>query len=294
MDLSKSILQRIDKINGIDLYLKRDDRIHKDVSGNKWRKLKEHIRLALEKNINTIETFGGAYANLLPSVAATGKIYGVKTIATVRGEEIANPTIDYCRKLGMELRFVSRARYKEIARNLREVVIKGKTLIVPEGGASKYGVIGCEDIVNEIDMDFDIITVDAGTGATAAGMLRALKKHQKLVVIPVLKGEFMKVEIKRLYEDTYGKTCPDNYDVIEDYHFGGFVKWNLDLIEFINLFRNKYGVQLDPIYTGKQLYGVINLMENGYFKGMNNIVSVHTGGLQGISGFEQRFGVKCS
>ncbi len=294
MDLSQSILQKIDRINGVNLYLKRDDLIHKDVSGNKWRKLKEHIKFAVENNIDTIETFGGAYANLLPSVAATGKIFGVKTIATIRGEEVSNPTIDYCRELGMELRFVSRTKFKEIARDLREVVIKGNTLIVPEGGASKYGVLGCEDIVNEIEIDFDVITVDAGTGATAAGMLRALKENQKLVVFPVLKGNFIKAEIKRLYEDIYKETCPGNYQVIEDYHFGGFVKWNMELIEFIRSFRLNYGVQLDPIYTGKQLYGVCDLIEKGYFSAMKNIVSVHTGGLQGIAGFEQRFKVKCS
>lgn len=294
MDLSKSILQKIDNINGVSLYLKRDDLIHKDVSGNKWRKLKEHVNFAVENKIDTIETFGGAYANLLPSVAATGKIFGVKTIATVRGEEVSNPTIDYCRELGMEMRFVSRTKFKEIARDLREVVVKGNTLIVPEGGASKYGVFGCEDIVNEIEIDFDVITVDAGTGATAAGMLRALKENQTLVVFPVLKGQFMKAEIKRLYEDAYGETCPDNYEVIEDYHFGGFVKWNMELIEFIRSFKLKYGVQLDPIYTGKQLFGVVDLMAKGYFSGKKNVVSVHTGGLQGIAGFEQRFGVKCS
>lgn len=294
MDLSKSILQKIDDINGVSLYLKRDDLIHEDVSGNKWRKLKEHVNFAVKNNIDTIETFGGAYANLLPSVAATGKIYGVKTIGTVRGEEVSNPTLDHCRELGMELRFVGRTEFKELARDQREVIVKGKTLIVPEGGASKYGVFGCEDIVNEIAKDFDVITVDAGTGATAAGMIRALKPHQKLVVIPVLKGGWMKAEIQRLYEDAYGETCPDNYEVIEDYHFGGFVKWNMELIEFIKQFKSKYGVQLDPIYTGKQLYGVLDLIEKGYFSGMKNVVSVHTGGLQGIAGFEERFGVKCS
>lgn len=294
MDLTLSILQKIDNIKGINLFLKRDDLIHEDVSGNKWRKLKEHVNFAVENNIDTIETFGGAYANLLPSVAAVGKIFGVKTIATVRGEEVSNPTMDYCRELGMELRFVSRTKFKELARDLREVVIKDKTLIVPEGGASKYGVLGCEDIVNEIEIDFDVITVDAGTGATAAGMLRALKGSQKLIVFPVLKGEFIKAEIKRLYEDAYGETCPDNYEVIEDYHFGGFVKWNMDLIEFIRSFRLKYGVQLDPIYTGKQLFGVIDLIEKGYFSGIKNVVSVHTGGIQGIAGFEQRFGVNCT
>ena len=294
MDLSQSILHKIDNINGINLYLKRDDLIHKDVSGNKWRKLKEHVKFAVENNIDTIETFGGAYANLLPSVAATGKIFGLNAIATVRGEEVSNPTIDYCRELGMELRFVSRTKFKELARDLREVVIKGNTLVVPEGGASKYGVLGCEDIVNEIDIDFDVITVDAGTGATATGMLRALKESQKLLVFPVLKGEFIKNEIKRLYEDTYGETCPNNYEVIEDYHFGGFVKWNMQLIEFIRSFNLKYGVQLDPIYTGKQLFGVVDLIEKGYFSKNINVVSVHTGGLQGIAGFEQRFGIKCS
>jgi len=294
VDLSQSILQKIDVIKGVTLYLKRDDLIHKDVSGNKWRKLKEHVNFAIENNIDTIETFGGAYANLLPSVAATGKIYGVKTIATVRGEEVSNPTIDYCRELGMELRFVSRTEFKALARDLREVVIKGNTLIVPEGGASKYGVLGCEDIVNEIEIDFDVITVDAGTGATAAGMLRALNKNQKLIVFPVLKGDFMEAEIRRLYEDTYGETCPNNFEVISDYHFGGFVKWKMELIEFIRSFKLKYGVQLDPIYTGKQLFGVVDLIEKGYFSGKKKVVSVHTGGLQGIAGFEQRFGVKCS
>jgi 1-aminocyclopropane-1-carboxylate deaminase len=294
VDTSKSILQKIDDLNGVNLYLKRDDLIDKDISGNKWRKLKEHITLALVKNVDTIETFGGAFANFLPAVAAAGKNKGLKTVGTVRGEEVSNPTLDYCRKLGMELRFASRSEFKELARELREVIVKGKTLVVPEGGASKYGVYGCEDIVNEIIIDFDVITVDAGTGATAAGMLKALKTHQTLVVFPVLKGGWMKGEIVKLYEEAYQETCPGNFEVIEDYHFGGFVKWNTELIQFIRFFKTKYDVQLDPIYTGKQLYGVTDLIGKGYFKDAENIISVHTGGLQGIAGFEKRFGVKCS
>ncbi len=294
MDLSKSILQKLDDINGISLYLKRDDLIHKDVSGNKWRKLKEHVNFATENNIHTIETFGGAYSNLLPAVAAIGNMFSIKTKGYVRGEKVANPTLQFCEAEGMELEFLSRTSFKERARDVREVVVKDNILLVPEGGASKYGVLGCEAIVHEITMDFDIITVDAGTGATAAGMLRALKPHQQLLVFPVLKGGFMETEIKQLYEATYGAPCPTNFKVIEDYHFGGFVKWNDELLYFIREFKEKYAVQLDPIYTGKQLYGVIDLLKKGQLSNAKKVVAVHTGGLQGIVGFEQRFGVKCS
>jgi len=294
MDLSKSVLQKVDDIGGVSLYLKRDDLIHEVVSGNKWRKLKEHVDYAVKNNIDIIETFGGTFSNLLPAVAAAGNMFGMQTVGTVRGEEVSNPTLAYCNEQGMELRFVDRAKFKELARDLRKVVVKRNKLIVPEGGASKYGVYGCEDIVNEIDIDFDVITVDAGTGATAAGMIRALKPHQKLIVFPVLKGGWMKDEIIKLYKDAYGQVCPTNFEVVEDYHFGGFVKWNMELIEFIKSFKSQYGVQLDPIYTGKQLFGVTDLINKGWFSNVKSIVSVHTGGLQGIPGFEQRFGVRCS
>ncbi|WP_414622014.1 1-aminocyclopropane-1-carboxylate deaminase/D-cysteine desulfhydrase [Calothrix sp. CCY 0018] len=282
----------------IRLFVKRDDLIHPQVSGNKWRKLKYNLAAAREQQQKRLLTFGGAYSNHIAATAAAGKMFGFETIGVIRGELVKplNPTLHLAQQQGMKLVFVGRKEYREekaeIAARLQNEL--GKCYVIPEGGSNALAVKGCAEIVAEVreqlDDDLpDYFCVSSGTGGTAAGLVVGLARMSALKVFPALKGDFLKDEINSLIWQSVGKKY-DNWQLVTDYHFGGYTKWNQELIDFINDFYEKFKLQIDPIYTGKLFYGVWNEIEKGNFKDGSTIVVIHTGGLQGIFGFNQRFG----
>ena len=279
----------------INVYVKRDDLIHAEISGNKWRKLKYNLIAAKAQNKNTILTFGGAYSNHISATGATGKKNGFKTIGVIRGEETLplNPTLLQAEKDGMRFLYVSRTDYRK--KNTTEFINKlkeklGDFYIIPEGGGNKLGVKGCNDIVNEIDIDFNYILTDCGTGATLAGICEVLEVNQKAIGIPVLKGgEFINDEVKLWLGDAYTRV-ENQYSLETGYHFGGYAKYKPELIEFMRGFYTQTNIKTDPIYTGKLFYALVDLAKKDYFKRGSTIVVVHTGGLQGIKGFEKRHG----
>lgn len=291
-----SPLQKLDlnlaEEKGIQVYIKRDDLIHPEVSGNKWRKLKYNIEEALNNNCDSLLTFGGAYSNHILAAAVAGNQFGLKTIGIIRGEEHLplNPTLQQAADNGMQLEYIDRTTYRE--KDNSEFLINLQkqyptAFIIPEGGANEYGIRGSEDIISEIkqEIDFDYLTVDCGTGATIAGLINA-SNNEQVIGIPVLKAQ-------DYFEDYIQKHCPNknNYKLYHDYHFGGYAKWKPELLDFMRWFYNETGIKTDPIYTGKQAYALIDLLKKDVFPKGSKVVFLHTGGLQGIEGFEKRFGV---
>lgn len=278
---------------GLQLFLKREDLIHDDISGNKWRKLKYNLLQARQRGQHSLLTFGGAYSNHIAAVAAAGAAFDFKTIGMIRGEAapVLNPTLAKAQQLGMELRFVSRSAYRD-----KEALIKdlpttlAQAYIIPEGGTNSLALKGCAEIVDtpQFDQAIDFWCTACGTGGTAAGMITALEDHQQLIGFSVLKGDFMEQEIQGLLKEVGMQKR--NWSVNQSYHFGGYAKFNQTLIDFINTFKRNYGIQLDPIYTGKLLFGIFDLIKQGYFPAGATIMGVHTGGLQGIDGFNARYG----
>lgn len=275
--------------NGItSLKIKREDSIHPLVSGNKYRKLKYNILEAQELGKSTLLTFGGAYSNHIAAVAAAGEKFGFKTIGVIRGEELStrindNPTLHFAQQNGMQLHFVSREDYRiksdlEFINRLEEQF--GDFYCIPEGGTNSLAVKGCEEIVTETDKAFDYICCPVGTGGTISGIINASSANQKILGFPALKGDFLRKDISKFANKS-------NWDLITDYHFGGYAKINKALISFINDFKAEYNIQLDPIYTGKMLFGIMDLIEKGFFDKGSKILAIHTGGLQGISGMNQ-------
>ena len=283
--------------HGIRLFIKRDDLIHPQVSGNKWRKLKYNLEAAKEQQQKRLLTFGGAYSNHIAATAAAGKMFGFETIGVIRGELIKplNPTLDLAQQQGMKFVFVGRQAYREekpeIAARLQNEL--GKCYVIPEGGSNTLAVKGCAEIVAEVREQLDGVPdyfcVSSGTGGTAAGLVVGLAGICILKVFPALKGDFIKDEINSLIWESVERKY-ENWQLVTDYHFGGYTKWNQELIDFINAFYDKFRLQLDPIYTGKLFFGIWNEIEKGNFKDGSTIVVIHTGGLQGILGFNQRFG----
>ncbi len=272
------------------LFVKRDDLIHPEISGNKWRKLKFNILEAQKQGIETILTYGGAFSNHIVATAAACQLAGMRSIGIIRGEEISqeNPTLSRANSYGMELHFVSRAAYREKESEAfkdRFLGQFGRFLEVPEGGANELGAKGCKEIIKDLPEKFDYIAVAIGTGTTYRGLLEMRTfENFKILGFPVLKG------FEEVADELLNQSGSKGDRWFHDYHFGGYAKWKPELVEFINDFKVQTGIPLDPIYTGKMMFGVFNLLEKGYFKENTKILAIHTGGLQGIEGFNQRFG----
>lgn len=287
----------------IKLYIKREDLLevipgNPHISGNKWRKLKYNIKEAKNKNQDTLLSFGGAFSNHIHALAAAGKAFNFKTIGIIRGEEqkALNHTLHFAQEQGMKLHFVSRSDYREkkqtnFIENLHTQF--GNFYLIPEGGSNQLAVKGCMEIMNEIESNIDFICSPIGTGGTIAGLIANNKKQQKILGFPALKNaNFLKQDISNLLSNQYSDDLP-NFEMIQDYHFGGYAKVNRELLSFIIDFKVKQHIQLEPIYTGKMIYGIFDLIKKGHFPKNSNILAIHTGGLQGLEGFSE-FGFRNS
>jgi len=275
-------------IHNYSLVIKREDKLHPYISGNKYRKLKYNLLEAKALSNNVLLTFGGAFSNHIAAVASAGKDFGFKTIGIIRGEELkekidTNPTLLFAKNCGMQFYFVSREDYrsraeKRFINNLKTLF--GEFYLLPEGGTNSLAVKGCEEILTKNDEEFDFICSAVGTGGTLAGLIKSSNPQQTVLGFSALKGTFQSQEIEKY-------TSKTNYKIIDDYCFGGYAKIDEQLIRFINSFKGKTEILLDPVYTGKMIYGIIDLMRKGKLKQNSRILAIHTGGLQGITGMNQ-------
>jgi len=277
----------------ISLYCKRDDLLHPLISGNKFRKLKYNILEAQQLNKTTLVTFGGAFSNHIVATAAAGKENGFKTIGVIRGNELEyqqlNPTLAHASSLGMQFFYVDRETYrnKENPNFIESLHNRfGDFYLIPEGGTNNLAIKGCEEIVTEEDKnEFDYICSAVGTGGTISGIINSSSNHQKILGFAALKGDFLSNDIRKFVQKT-------NWEIISDYHFGGYGKIKPELVAFLNQFYKQTHIPLDPIYTGKMMFGIFDLIEKKYFKPNAKILAIHTGGLQGIKGVNQILNAK--
>ncbi len=271
--------------NEITLHIKREDLIHPFISGNKFRKLKYNLLKAKEENKTKLLTFGGAFSNHIAAVAYAGKSSNFETIGIIRGDELEskvsdNPTLQFAQDCGMKFQFVSREEYKNKATDLfLEKLQKtyGDFYLIPEGGSNSLAVKGCEEIITNEDSHFSHVCCSIGTGSTISGLINASHLHQKIIGFPSLKGDFLSDDIRKF-------ATKFNWELVSDYNFGGYGKINEELVFFINDFYQKTKIPLDPIYTGKMMFGIIDLIKKEYFPKGAAILAIHTGGLQGING----------
>ncbi|MDD2660308.1 MAG: pyridoxal-phosphate dependent enzyme [Methylococcales bacterium] len=270
----------------IELWMKRDDLLHRVISGNKWRKLKYSLDHALSIGADTIISMGGPYSNHLHALAYAGKSLGLKTIAFIRGEqaETLTPTLSDIQKWGMELRFVSRPDYRLLRqyKGCHDLPgLKPEQYWLPEGGMQPLALTGVAELVNEIDVSYDILCAPCGTGATLAGMINAAPDKVSVMGFATLKNaDFLQSDVESLLP----KACA-NWQINHNYHFGGFAKTNPALMTFIEDFEFKTGIILEPVYTGKMMYALYDLIAKHAFKPGQRIIAVHSGGLQGKRGF---------
>ena len=277
----------------VELFIKREDLIHPFVSGNKFRKLKYNLQEAKKLKKKALFTYGGAFSNHIVATAVAGKIAGFKTFGIIRGDELGkkleetleeNATLREAHNNGMKFQFVSREQYRQKSSFGFVEKMKNKWgdfYVIPEGGTNCLAVDGCEEILNKEDSKFNYICSAVGTGGTISGLINASKKNQKIIGFPALKGNFLSEEIKKYV----GRN--KNWSLQKAYHFGGYAKHDEELITFINNFTAETGVLLDPVYTGKMLFGILDLIKKDEFTEGSKILAIHTGGIQGIAGVNQ-------
>ncbi len=274
----------------IHLWVKRDDLIHKEIMGNKWRKLKYNLEEMRKQRKTAILTMGGAFSNHIAATAAAAKAYGFKSVGIIRGEELnknSNETLQRASANGMEFHFVDRNIFRHWRENPEELKVKyPEHYFLPEGGTNAFAIKGCKEVISEISTDFDMIVTPIGTGGTFSGLLSGVNSSQHVLGISALKGGFIHADIKNLVEKF--KIDRPNYKIVDTYHFGGYGKITKELIDFINWFNVHFKIQLDPIYTGKSFFGVWNMIKTNKFEKNLKIILLHTGGLQGISGFDRK------
>ncbi|MEM9888124.1 MAG: pyridoxal-phosphate dependent enzyme [Bacteroidota bacterium] len=296
----------------LDVFIKRDDQIHPFVSGNKWRKLKYNLQAAQDQQASTLLTLGGAFSNHIAATAVAGSLFDFQTVGIIRGEILLplNPTLQLAVDHGMKLYRVSRKDFRERDRlSLAKELVQEDFYFLPEGGTNELAVKGCAELVAETQQQLagtlpDYFCTCCGTGGTLAGIVQGLGGRSQAIGVAALKGNFLGQEVQRLLHQKANQSNSQkqkspasgdepsykNWQIFNDYHFGGYAKFQPALIRFINQFKSAQQIPLDPIYTGKLFYAIFDLIEQAFFPPKSRILIVHTGGLQGVQGFNQRFG----
>ncbi len=264
------------------LFVKRDDLIHKEFSGNKLRKLKFNIKEYFDNRCDGILTFGGAYSNHLLAAASACQYLNIPCVAIVRGDELnemSNKLLTRCSELGMTLLFYSRAEFSQIKKSSGKRLFQGKEYwAIPEGGANQQGILGCREIVSK--SDFDYVIVAQGTATTSLGILCELTESQKLLVVPVLKGFDSIREMKSLLgNDNQFKDLKEKVIVLDQFHFGGYAKTNTELDLFVEKFIEMNDFSIEPVYTGKVIYALSKWLKSINSDKNKKVLFVHTGGL---------------
>lgn len=288
-DESRSVVQPLNDAlfiqKKVEVAVKRDDLIHPFVSGNKWRKLKYNLAYCFQNRISSILTFGGAHSNHIYATAAAGKMFGIKTIGIIRGDELAdlnNTTLDFARYCGMNLIFVTRDEYRLRTNNEYLDSLQKEyphTLILPEGGTNEHAIQGCEEIYSNAEKEhYDYFLQMVGTCGTFAGVLKASLPRNVIIGISALKGSFIDDDAKRVLNEN--GIINENYKILNQYHHGGYAKSNQELDDFIMGFTDKHGIPVEHVYTGKLFWALYDMIKNDYFPEKNKIMVLHSGGLR--------------
>ena len=270
--------------SNVKLFIKREDLTHPEISGNKYWKMFYNVKKYLEKEVSErkIITFGGAFSNHIAAAAALGNEFGIETLGIIRGNELEdswqeNPTLFSAHQNGMSFRFVTRETYRYKERLMAELQEEfPESLVVPEGGTNENAVEGIQYMLTDETKDFDYICSAVGTGGTVSGLSKFAQPHQKIIGFKAVKDNSLENRIKNLSKK-------DNFTLV-DASDGGFGKITDENVRFINEFYQYFGIVLEPVYTGKMLRKIFEMIADDYFPANSKILAFHTGGLQGIVG----------
>ncbi|MBR7801787.1 1-aminocyclopropane-1-carboxylate deaminase/D-cysteine desulfhydrase [Undibacterium fentianense] len=275
----------------VQLWIKRDDLLHPNVSGNKFRKLKYILRDAIATQA-TLVSMGGAWSNHLHALAHAAKMSGLNSVGLIRGlyseSEPRNPTLADCAQLGMELRFVSREDYRQLRvdNNYWQNFVENdqNMLWIPEGGRCVEGIQGMAELIEELPFHPDLILTACGSGTSMTGLIAGMRGHGVIIgICAVQNAQYLEEDVRLLLEQA-GYPAYLNYQILHEFTYGGFGKITEELKTFCREFTQQTGIPTDPMYTGKLFYAVHQLCIKGQLPKGQNIVAVHSGGLQGSRG----------
>lgn len=275
--------------HGVRLWCKRDDLIHPTLSGNKWRKLKYQLQQARAQGKTHMLSFGGAYSNHIHALAAAGQRAGLRTTGIIRGEPeaVSNATLSAAKGWGMDLVFVDRQSYRR--RQDPEWLARFEapdTLIVPEGGSSPLAIPGVAELVAEVPFSPDLWVLPCASGGTLAGLIAGKREREQILAIAVLKGgAFIHDEVCRLHP---AAAATPGWRIALDHHDGGYAKFSREMWQWVQAFGAQTGLPLEPIYSGKALWGLFRELAAGQIPRGSEIVFIHTGGLQGLAGLREQ------
>jgi len=270
----------------------RADLLHPRISGNKWFKLKYNLLQAREQGCQTLLSFGGAWSNHLHALAFAAHLVGMRSVGIVRGEELdahSNPMLQEAQQWGMELAFVSRQCYREWTRTDGPAA-DAHTWIIPEGGDNHLGVLGCMSLVPRAAYaGYDQVWLALGTGCTLAGVRLALPPTVNVCGVSVLAGDWPRQQMQeRLQQWNWHEQA--NWDVLTQYHAGGYGRAPAAVLSFVAEFGDNTGVPLEPVYTGKAMQALCDQVQRGIVSAGTRVLFIHTGGLQGARGFSSSTG----
>lgn len=272
--------------------LARLDLVHPDLSGNKWFKLKYHLKKVLDGASDGLITFGGAYSNHLYAAAKACHYFGLPFVAFIRGEkpEELNKSLQEVISIAKRVIWLDRSAYREKNTTTFLEQVNGEFPnfhVVPEGGSDYLGVKGSKEIIPSLPHEYKEIALAIGSGGTTAGLLLSKKECQRIHGFLALKnGGYMRQEIKRLLldfvpDEQAGRlVSPPHLMLYDQYHFGGFAKMTPELKSFIVNFYEYKDILLDRVYTSKMIYGLTKEIELGAINPEDSIAAMHTGGLR--------------
>lgn len=274
---------------GTSLKMLRLDLIRSWASGNKYFKLKYVLQEALSSGIQAIVSKGGMFSNHLAALSEACIDFNIHLVAVIRSHvpDEMNPAIQRLRAHGHEIIYLSPSDYKSFDLEASSRLFPG-SLFIPEGGLSESGIRGTSEIMQDcVACNPTHVVVAGGTMGTACGIVAAAPAQVKVIIVPAWKGCTHSYFSGIL--NTFGVDPACTWDIWPDYHFGGFGRFNQQLIDFMIQFTRNTGIPLDPVYTGKVMYAIDDKMRSGLFNDSDNIIAIHTGGIQGLAGFKYRF-----
>ncbi len=270
--------------NNVVWDMQREDFNHPYISGNKFRKLKYNIQHCIEQNIQYCATFGGPHSNHIAAFAYTCKLFNIRCVGFIRGNHLQyqTPTLEFAKETGMQLVYLASTDYKN------KIIPKDFSdyFIIPEGGANDLGIRGTREILQHAT-SYDYIFTPLGTGNTLTGLILGSKANEKIIGVSSLKGaENIHLDIlKNLQNHNYDL---NNWEILHKYNLGGYAKFHPEIVRVYNYYLQNHQIELDPIYTCKMMYAIEDLLTKKEIQNCK-ILCIHTGGLQGLSGFKTRY-----
>lgn len=293
-----------------NIYIKRDDQTGTEISGNKVRKLEYSVKEALDQDADVLITCGGIQSNHARATAAVASRLGLKSHLVLRGNQGDNLEGNYflSKLLGAEITFITADEYKnnrmnimeKIKENLKDIGLRG--YILPEGASNAIGSFGYFNAIKEImeqekqlDIKFDAIVTTVGSVGTFTGLLLGSEYYNSNIDIIGINicdsAEYFKEKTIELFYDLnvyFGNDIKVDYEdinILDGYTGLGYALSKQDEIDFITRFAQEEGIILDPVYTGKAMYGFVEELKKSTFDKYDNILFIHTGGIFGWNEF---------